>query len=236
MKILITGSTQGIGKALAQAFVERGDEVIVHGSHSMEKVERVRAEIGAAQAVVCDLSDLKETKELFKKTGEIDCLIINASVQYKTPWHEIKDEEMETQLTVNFKSTLKLMQAYYPAMKEKGFGRIVTIRSVQQYKPHKDMAVYAATKCAVVSMVENIAKQVAPFGITVNNVAPGVFVTPRNDVALADEEYRGKILAGIPVGYAAEPKDCVGAVLLLCSEAGKYITGADIVIDGGMRL
>lgn len=110
MKILITGSTQGIGKALAQAFVERGDEVIVHGSHSMEKVERVRAEIGAAQAVVCDLSDLKETKELFKKTGEIDCLIINASVQYKTPWHEIKDEEMETQLTVNFKSTLKLMQ------------------------------------------------------------------------------------------------------------------------------
>lgn len=91
-------------------------------------------------------------------------------------------------------------------MKEKGFGRIVTIGSVQQYKPHKDMAVYAATKCAVVSMVENIAKQVAPFGITVNNVAPGVFVTPRNDVALADEEYRGKILAGIPVGYAAEPQ------------------------------
>jgi glucose 1-dehydrogenase len=121
-------------------------------------------------------------------------------------------------------------------MKEKGFGRIVTVGSVQQYRPHKDMAVYAATKCATVSLVENIAKQVAPFGITVNNVAPGVIVTPRNDTALADKEYREKILAGIPIGYAGEPNDCVGAVLMLCGEQGRYITGTDIIIDGGMKL
>ena len=236
MKVLITGSTQGIGKALAIAFVQNGYEVIVHCSKDMEKAERVREEIGAYKAVVCDLSKMNEVNGLYEKTGAVDCLILNASVQYRTPWFEIQDDEFDTQLNVNFKSSLKLMQAYYPQMKEKGFGRIVTIGSVQQYRPHKDMAVYAATKCATVSLVENIAKQVAPFGITVNNVAPGVIVTPRNDTALADEEYREKVLAGIPVGYAGEANDCVGAVLMLCGEQGRYITGTDIVIDGGMKL
>ena len=234
--VLITGSTQGIGKALAEGFVKQGYNVIVHCSRDLEKAERVRREIGAYQAVVCDLSDLKQTEALHEKTGDVDCLILNASVQFRTPWYEIKDEEMETQLNVNFKSSFKLMQAYYPAMKEKGFGRIVTIGSVQQYRPHKDMASYAATKCAALSLVENIAKQVAPFGVTVNNVAPGIFVTPRNAAAIADKEYAEKVLAGIPVGYFAEPKDCVGAVLMLCGEEGRYITGTDIVVDGGMRL
>ena len=94
------------------------------------------------------MSDLKQTEALYEKTGAVDCLIINASVQFRTPWYEIGDEEMDTQLNVNFKSTLKLMQAYYPAMKENGFGRIVTIGSVQQFKPHKDMAYHlqAATR------------------------------------------------------------------------------------------
>lgn len=236
MKVLITGSTQGIGKALANAFVQKGYEVIVHCSKDIEKAERVREEIGAHQAVICDLSKMEEVDALYAKTGDVDCLILNASVQYRTPWYEIKEDEMEAQLNVNFKSSLKLMQAYYPKMKEKGFGRIVTIGSVQQYRPHKDMAVYAATKCATVSLVENIAKQVAPFGITVNNVAPGVIVTPRNDTALADKEYREKVIAGIPVGYAGEPNDCAGAVLMLCGEQGRYITGTDIIIDGGMKL
>ena len=236
MKVLITGSTQGIGKALANAFVQKGYEVIVHCSKDIEKAERVREEIGAHQAVICDLSKMEEVNGLFAKTGDVDCLILNASVQYRTPWYEIKEDEMEAQLNVNFKSSLKLMQAYYPKMKENGFGRIVTVGSVQQYRPHKDMAVYAATKCATVSLEENIAKQVAPFGITVNNVAPGVIVTPRNDTALADKEYREKVIAGIPVGYAGDPNDCVGAVLMLCSEQGRYITGTDIIIDGGMKL
>lgn len=236
MKVLITGSTQGIGKALANAFVQKGYEVIVHCSKDIEKAERVREEIGAHQAVICDLSKMEEVNGLYAKTGDVDCLILNASVQYRTPWYEIKEDEMEAQLNVNFKSSLKLMQAYYPKMKENGFGRIVTVGSVQQYRPHKDMAVYAATKCATVSLVENIAKQVAPFGITVNNVAPGVIVTPRNDTALADKEYREKVIAGIPVGYAGDPNDCVGAVLMLCSEQGRYITGTDIIIDGGMKL
>ena len=134
------------------------------------------------------------------------------------------------------KTTLDAMQLYAKSMKAKRWGRIVTVGSVQQYKPHKDMAVYAATKSAVMSFVRNIGKQLAPYGVTVNNLNPGVIATPRNDKALSDPEYRKKVLDGIPMGYAGEAEDMAGAALLLCSEEGRYITGIDLLVDGGMSL
>ena len=234
--VLITGSTQGIGKALAIAFVKAGYQVCVHCSKDLEKAERVRAEIGAHQAVVCDLSNMDEVNELYQKTGAVDCLILNASVQYKELWQDITDETFDTQFDVNVKSTFKLMQAYYPAMQEKKFGRIVTIGSVNQYRNHSELSVYSATKCAVMKFVEIIAKQVAPFGVTVNNVSPGAIATPRNESVYNDEEKRKAVEACIPMGRFGTPEDCVGAVLMLCSEQGNYITGTDIIIDGGMRL
>jgi NAD(P)-dependent dehydrogenase (short-subunit alcohol dehydrogenase family) len=235
-KVLITGSTQGIGKALATAFVKSGYEVIVHCSKDIEKAERVRAEINAYKAVVCDLSNMSEVENLYQKTGAVDCLILNASVQCKEPWTEISNETFDKQFTVNVKSSLKLMQDYAPSMKEKGFGRIVTIGSVNQYRQHSELSVYSATKCAVMKLVEVIAKQVAPFGVTVNNVAPGAIATPRNESVYNDEEKRKAVESVIPMGRFGKPEEIVGAVLMLCSEQGAYITGTDIVIDGGMRL
>ena len=235
-KVLITGSTQGIGKALATAFVKAGYHVCVHCSKDLKKAENIREEIGAHQAVVCDLSKMDEVNELYKKTGAVDCLILNASVQYKELWQDITDETLDKQFDINVKSTLKLMQAYYPAMKEKGFGRIVTIGSVNQYRQHPELSAYSATKCAVMKLVEVIAKQVAPYGVTVNNVSPGAIATPRNESVYNDEEKRKAVEAVIPMGRFGTPEDCVGAVLLLCSKQGSYITGTDIIIDGGMKL
>ena len=235
-KVLITGSTQGIGKALAIAFVKAGYQICVHCSKDLVKAERVRGEIGAHQAVVCDLSNMDEVNGLYEKTGAVDCLILNASVQYKELWQDITDETFDKQFTINVKSTFKLMQAYYPAMQEKGFGRIVTIGSVNQYRTHSELSVYSATKCAVMKFVEIIAKQVAPFGVTVNNVSPGAIATPRNESVYNDEEKRKAVETCIPMGRFGTPEDCVGAVLMLCSEQGNYITGTDIIIDGGMRL
>lgn len=236
MKVLITGSTQGIGKAMAEAFVRRGDEVIVHCSRDLEKAERVANEIGAAGAVTADLSDLSETVALYGKTGAVDCLILNASVQQKECWEDIDDESFAWQINVNLRSTLKLMQLYYPAMKAAGFGRIVTIGSVNQYRQHPELGMYAATKCAVLSLVKNVAKFAAPYGVTVNNVAPGAIETPRNADVTADPAMKAAVEAQIPMGRFGLPQDCVGAVLMLCSEAGAYITGTDMIIDGGMRL
>ncbi len=235
-RVLVTGSTQGIGKAIATAFVKAGYQVCVHCSKDVQKAERVKAEIGAHQAVVCDLSDMNEVNGLYQKTGAVDCLILNASVQYKELWTDITDETFDKQFDINVKSTLKLIQAYYPAMKEKGFGRIVTIGSVNQYRQHSELSVYSATKCAVMKFVEVISKQVAPFGVTVNNIAPGAIATPRNESVYNDEEKRKAVEACIPMGRFGTPEDCVGAVLMLCSEQGAYITGTDIVIDGGMKL
>ncbi len=236
MRILVTGSTQGIGQAIAAAFAKRGDEVIVHGSKNKETAEHVCREIGASAWVTCDFSNAEEVRALHEKTGPVDCLILNASVQYKEAWSEVKWETLDAQLNVNIKSTFSLMQQYIPAMQARGFGRVVTVGSVNQYRNHPMLTVYSATKCAVMSMVKNIAKQVAPFGVTVNNIAPGAIYTPRNADTYDDMDKRRAVEATIPMGRFGEPSDCVGAVLLLCSEAGGYITGADIVIDGGIRL
>ena len=236
MKVLITGSVQGIGKAIAEAFVKKGDEVIVHCSKDIAKAERVRGEIGAAQAVTADLSNMDEVRELYKKTGSVDCLILNASVQLKQRWEDITEEAIDKQLFVNFKSTLILMQQYVPDMKKRGFGRVVTIGSVNQHRCHAELLLYSATKCAVMRMVKNIAKEVAPFGVTVNNVSPGAVNTPRNAEIFNDEAKRKEVERAIPMGRFGEPEDCVGAVLLLCGKEGAYITGADICVDGGMGL
>ena len=236
MKVLVTGSTQGIGKAIAAAFVRQGDEVIVHCSKDKAKAEGVRAEIGAALAVTADLSDMREVGGLYAKTGAADCLVLNASVQYKQRWEEITEEAVDRQLAVNIKSTIFLMQAYYPAMKERGFGRIVTLGSVNQRRCHDELSVYAATKCAVMRLVKNLAKECAPFGVTVNNVSPGAIETPRNADVLCDKARRRAVEDKIPLGRLGTPEECAAAVLFLCGKEGAYITGADVSVDGGMGL
>ena len=236
MKVFVTGSTQGIGKAIATAFCRAGHDVIVHCSADLEKAESVKREIGAWKAVTAELSKMDEVKQLYSLTGDVDCLILNASVQYKEPWDRISEETFDMQVNVNIKSTLMLMQAYAPAMQENGFGRIVTVGSVNQYRQHPELSMYSATKCAVMSLVKNIAKQLAPYGVTVNNVAPGAIATPRNAAVYHDPEKRKAVEDSIPMGRFGVPEDCVGTVLMLCSVAGAYITGTDIIIDGGMRL
>ena len=121
-------------------------------------------------------------------------------------------------------------------MKKMGWGRIITIGSVQEAKPHPDMLVYSATKAAQTNMVKSLALQLAKDGITVNNVAPGVIYTDRNMEALADPVYAKKVMDSIPVGFYGEPEDCAGIVELLCSDKGRYITGQSIYVDGGKSL
>lgn len=234
-KALITGGSQGIGLAIAKCLASVGAKVYINGSNE-GKALGAAAQIPGAAAAVCDLAlpDCAET--LHAITGNVDILILNASIQYRKPWHAITDEEFDRQIAINLKASLKLIQKYAPYMQENRWGRIVTVGSVQQTKPHKDMLVYAAAKSAQENMVRNLAKQLAPFGITVNNIVPGVIETPRNEEALADAQYAKQVLGGIPCGYAGVAEDCAGPVLMLCAQEGRYITGANIDIDGGMKL
>ena len=235
-RVLVTGSTQGIGKAIAKRFVAEGYSVIVHCSNDIEKAERIKKEIGADKVVICDLSDMEQVAKIKDATGAVDVLVINASVQYKQKWQDISDYEIEKQLNVNVVSTLKLIQTYYPDMETNGFGRIITIGSVNQHRQHPELSFYAATKCAVMSLVKNIAKEDAPFGVTVNNVSPGAILTPRNANVYEDEVARKKVESAIPVGRFGSPEEIAGVVVMLANDDGSYITGADIKVDGGMSL
>ena len=178
----------------------------------------------------------EDINSLYEATGDVDILVLNASIQYKKKWDEYTDEEYEKQMNCNLKSSYLLIKKYSEGMKKKGYGRIVTIGSVNQYNQHPELSLYGVTKMAQLKLVQNIAPALAPYGITINNVAPGAINTPRNQEALSDAEFKKKVEASIPCGYIGEAKDISPAVLLLCSEEGRYITGSDLKIDGGMSL
>jgi NAD(P)-dependent dehydrogenase (short-subunit alcohol dehydrogenase family) len=235
-RALVTGSTQGIGYEIARVLRAYGAEVYIHCSRDEVKARAIAAELQSDLWVTGDLGDSECVKRIFEKTGALDIVVANASVQFRTPWNEISAEEFDRQINVNLRSTLELMQSYVPAMQAKKWGRFLAVGSVQQYRPHMHMAVYAASKCAIQSLVHNVAKQVAKDGVTVNSLVPGVIATPRNNEALSDAEYAKAVLSGIPAGFAGQPSDCAGAALLLCSDAGRYITGIELPVDGGMKL
>ena len=234
---LVTGSSRGIGRAIAIRLAHDGYKVIVHGAKNIAKANETKQIIeqngGVAEVIVSDLTDIEKTRELCETVKETDVLILNASLQYRTPWQEISVEACYEQLNCNFVSSMMLIQAVADHMKKKGWGRIVTIGSVQEAKPHPDMLVYSASKAAQTNMMKSLSLQLAKDGITVNNVAPGVIYTDRNVEALSDPEYAKKVTNSIPVGFYGEPEDCAGIVSLLCSDEGRYITGQNIFVDGG---
>ena len=233
----ITGSSRGIGKAIALRLASDGFKLMLHGITESNHIKALKDEIekngGIAEIITADLCNLEATKKLAKKLTDVDVLVLNASVQYRTPWQEITTDACYDQLNCNFVSSMVLIQAVVSHMKENGWGRIVTIGSVQEAKPHPDMLVYSASKAAQTNMMQSLSLQLAKEGITVNNVAPGVIYTDRNREALADPVYAQKVTDSIPVGFYGEPKDCAGIVSLLCSEEGRYITGQSIYVDGG---
>jgi len=243
-RALVTGSSQGIGREIAAALAEFGADVMVHCARDIAKARAAREEIeryGVRSGItVADLADPAAADQIHAETqaavGPVDILVLNASVQIRKPWQEITLDEYRRQIDVNFGASLWLIQKFAPAMQRNRWGRILTIGSVQQVRPHPDMLVYSATKSALENLVRSLAPQFAHDGVTINNLAPGAIATGRNEEVLADEAYRRRVLSKIPAGFVGEPQDCAGMAVLLCSEAGRYVTGQNVYVDGGMGL
>ncbi|RIH65398.1 SDR family oxidoreductase [Mariniphaga sediminis] len=241
---LVTGGSQGIGKAISLALAEYGANLVINYRSNKDLAEQTKKEIidkGAkCWLVECDLSQVDSAKIISRfldKNGlSPDILVLNASVQYRKAWDEVTSEEFEAQININFRAALFLIQELFPNMKKNKWGRIVTLGSVQQSRPHPEMIVYAASKMAQLSMVKNLAAQIGKYGVTINNLAPGVFPTIRNEEVLQNEKYKAIVEGKIPLGFIGDPVDCAATTLLLCSDAGRYITGQDIFVDGGMGL
>lgn len=240
-RALVTGSSRGIGRAIALALAEYGADLCVHYHGRQADAEEVADKargFGVNSVVVqADIGDIDGSAKIAEAAiaglGGIDILVLNASMEYRTPWNEITVEAFQRQIDVNLRSTMQLIQLLVPAMIERGWGRVVTLGSVQQHKPSPVMWVYAGNKLAQLGMARNLSNQIAGKGVTVNNLAPGAILTERNSEPLSDLAFRKQIEAKIPAGRLGAPDDIVGAALLLCSDAGRYMSGCDLFVDGG---
>ncbi|HEX6977768.1 MAG TPA: SDR family oxidoreductase [Alphaproteobacteria bacterium] len=241
---LVTGASRGIGRALALALARHGAAVAVHAASRAAEAEAVAREIAAigvrSTAILADLGDVAACRGLPEavaaRLGPIDILVLNASTEIRQDWQAIDLDAFDRQVAVNFRSTLLLIQGTVPGMMARGWGRVVTLGSIQEVKPNPQLLVYAALKSAQANLVRNLARQVAAAGVTVNNLAPGAIATERNRTVLADAEYRARVEAQIPAGRIGVPDDCAGACVLLCSEAGRYINGSTLFVDGGWHV
>lgn len=235
---LITGGSRGIGRAFALELAKNGADMVINFVGHVEEAEKVKEEIEqfGRECILAkvDLSRSDCADEMYKAVQKVDILVLNASVQFRNHWQKITLEEVEKQTNCNFRAALLLIQKFTPSMMERHWGRIVTVGSVQEAKPHPDMLVYSSLKAAVTLMARSLAVQLAPNGITVNSIAPGVILTDRNIDALIDPAYFASVLEKIPVGFCGETQDCAGILKLLCSEEGRYITGQNLFVDGGM--
>ena len=238
---IVTGSSRGIGRAVALCLAEAGADVVVHCTGRPEKaqevVDAIRAMGRKAWFIQKNLMDEDCAEYIFSRLEQpLDILVLNASIQYRKAWEQITAQDFAEQINVNLRASMLLIQKAVPHMREQHWGRIVTVGSVQEAKPHPDMLVYSASKAGQRMMAQSLAGQLAKDGITVNNMAPGVIATDRNVEALSDPVYARQVADSIPVGFYGEPKDCAGAVLLLCSDEGRYITGQSLYVDGGKCL
>lgn len=237
---LVTGGSRGIGRAVALELSSLGAKIGIVYTSNDEKAAEVKAQIeeNGAEAVLIkvdlchdDCADIIE-----QALPCVDILIHNASIQVRNKWEDITREEFEKQMNCNFRSVLLINQKYVSHMREKQWGRIITVGSVQERKPHPDMLIYSSAKCALSAMTRAIAPELAAYGITANSVAPGIVVTDRNTKALSDDAYREASLKKVPAGKFAWPSDISGLIAFLCTDQAQYITGQNIFVDGGMGL
>ena len=237
---LVTGGSRGLGKAMARVFAQHGANVVISSRNqaeldaAMDEIRQGTSVRGAC--IVADMGQRPEADRLaqaaLREMGRIDILVNNAGPNCPQEIDQIKDQDWDRLLELNLSSCMALTRAIVPQMKERKWGRIIHISSIMGLASKEGRNAYSATKAALIGMARASALDLGPYGITVNCIAPGPFLTDLPGKMLSDEEKRF-FASRTALGRWGDPRELAGPALLLASEEGSYITGTTLVVDGG---
>ena len=224
---LVTGSSRGIGKAIAMGLAKAGADVIVHGRSNSEALKNTVSEIEAmGNKVYCVFADTavpEQIYDMFEKIkteiGKLDILVNNAAVLSRQPILDLELSEWDRLMNTNSRGYFLCSKCAAKIMKENNYGRIINVSSISQYEAAPGRMHYCASKAAIGMLTKCLALELAKFGITANEV-------------LSDKEFYQNCINGIPMRRIGKPQEIAGAVVMLASDEASYISGAEIVIDG----
>lgn len=239
---IVTGSSRGIGRAIAIQLAELGANIILNYRNNVASVKEVIKEIETkgvkVMAIQGDVSNFEDAKKVVdeakEKLGSIDILVNNAGITKDTLLMRMKEEDFDKVIEVNLKGVFNCTKNIVPIMMKQRSGRIINISSIVGLSGNAGQSNYAAAKAGIIGFTKSVAKEIATRGITVNAVAPGFISTDMTDVL--SDKVKEEIKKNIPLRRIGEGKDIANTVAFLASDMGAYITGQVISVDGGMHI
>ena len=240
---VVTGSSLGIGEAIAIRFAEEGADVVVNYRSHPEEGEKVADKIKAlgrrSIAVRADTGNIADVNALMEKAisemGRVDVLVNNAGIEVHDNFWDVKEADYDKVLNVNLKGVFFLTQAFVRhLMAEKRTGNIINMSSTHEELPFPHFTSYCASKGGLKMMTRNCAIELAPYGIRINSIAPGAIETPINKKLLNDPVKLKSLLENIPLARLGQPGDIGSAAVYLASDEASYVTGTTLYVDGGL--
>ena len=240
---LVTGAAQGIGRAIALRLAQEGAAVAIEDRVANDRARETLAQVQATGARACLIegdvaqveADRQVVAEAVAQLGRVDILVNNAGVERRAGFLDVTEADYDLVLDVNLKGVFFLTQAFARHVRDRGDGgRVVNISSVHEELPFPHFASYCASKGGVKMLMRDLSVELAPLGITINNVAPGAIRTPINAHLMSDPALMAALMKNIPLKRLGSPEEIAGAVAFLCSGDASYMTGSTLVIDGGL--
>ncbi len=236
---IVTGAGRGLGKAMAKAFAAEGAAVVIADlieANARAVAAELEAAGGKALGLGASVEDPERVAAMVRATidrfGRVDVLVNNAGINSKAATQDVTMEWWQKNLDVNLTGVFNCCRAVMDGMMERRSGRIVNISSYNAFRPWMSDVAYVATKAGVVGLTRKLAKDLGPFGITVNAVAPSLTITDLNRQAVSDRPQE-ELVAPFPLGRLCLPEDVAAAVMFLASDAASFITGQVLHVNGG---